>query len=147
MGVLHGLWEVINNSCSFKYSMVGFNPFLTSSFSGYPFWCGNRWGSLSLTATWIAFVLNLVFPSAHTLGLMEETERAPCSWKQRHRPCSIYPSPKGWRRLWHDQKLMWKQQSPGCSLKNNWNNNIWFIQRVPLQKCIGEKVSQGLQQA
>ena len=64
IGVLHGLLEGINSPCSFKFSMIAFNFFLTSGFRGYCFWCGNRWGSLSLIMTGTAFcVLPTVFTS------------------------------------------------------------------------------------
>ena len=55
IGVLHGLLQGTNSPCFFKFLMMGFNPSLTSGFSGYCFLCGNKSGSLSLTTTGIAF--------------------------------------------------------------------------------------------
>ena len=115
VGVLRGLLQGINSPCSFKFSMISSNPYLTSDFRGYCFWCGKMCRSLSLTVTGTAFCARpTVFPSAHTLGFIfcsinGEKVRAPYSWKQRHGSWSVYPSPKGVRRLWHDQKLVWKQ--------------------------------------
>ena len=37
IGVLQGLLQGINSPCSFKFSMMGFNPSLTSGFSGTAF--------------------------------------------------------------------------------------------------------------
>ena len=69
IGVLHGLLQGINSPCSSKFSVMGFNPSLTSGFNGYCLWCGSRWGSLSLIATGIAFCAwPTVFTSAHTLA-------------------------------------------------------------------------------
>ena len=58
IGVLQGLLQGINSPCSFTFLMMGFNPSLTSGFSGYCFLCGNKCGSLSLTATGIALLLD-----------------------------------------------------------------------------------------
>ena len=118
IGVLHGLLQGINCPCSFKFSMMGFNPSLTSGFSGYCFLCGSKCWSLSLTTTGIAFCAQPTdFPSAHTLGFTF------CSIKGREREGSIFmkrgmdlahyistphPHQKGWWRLWHNQKLVWK---------------------------------------
>ena len=105
MGALHGVLKEINSPSSFKFSMIGFNPSLTSGFSGYCFLCGNKCGSLSLTAIGIVFCARHTdFPSAHTLGFTfcstkGRKGRAPYSWKQRHGPCSVYPSPKGVREI------------------------------------------------
>ena len=67
--MLHGLLQGINRPCSFKFSVMGFNPSLTSGFSGYCFLCGNKCRSLSLTTTGIAFCAQPTdLPSAHTLG-------------------------------------------------------------------------------
>ena len=69
IGVLHRLLQGINSSCSFKFSMMGFNSSLTSGFNGYCFWCGNKWGSLSLIRKGTTFCAQpTVFISAHTLG-------------------------------------------------------------------------------
>ena len=69
IGVLHGLLQRINSFCSFKFLMMGFNPSLTLGFTGYCFWYGNRWGSLSLTRIETVFCAQpTVFPSVHTLG-------------------------------------------------------------------------------
>ena len=46
--MLHGLLQGINSPRSFKFSVMGFNPSLTSGFSGYCFLCGNKCGSLSV---------------------------------------------------------------------------------------------------
>ena len=100
IGVLLGLLQGINNPCSFKRSMLGFNPSLTLVFSGYCLLYGNKWGSLSLITTEAAFVLDPLF-SHQDLGfvqLMGEKEQAPYSWKQRPGPCSAYPSPEGVRK-------------------------------------------------
>ena len=114
IGVLHGLLQGINSPCSSKFSMMGFNPSLTSGFSGYYFLGGNKCGSLSLTTTGIAFCAwPTDFPSAHTLGFTF------CSIKGRKRESSIfikadmelaqYISPqKRWGRLWYNQKLVQK---------------------------------------
>ena len=85
IGVLHGLLQGTNSPCSFKFSMMGFNSFLTSGFSGYCFLCGNKCMSLSLTTTGIAFCARPTdFPSAQTVGftfiqLKKEKGRAPYS--------------------------------------------------------------------
>ena len=71
--VLQGLLQGINSPCSFKFSMMGFNPSLTSGFSGYCFLCGNKCGSLSLTTTGIAVSAQPTdFPSAHMRGTAGE---------------------------------------------------------------------------
>ena len=80
IGVLHGLLQGTNSPSSFKFSMMGFNPSLTSGFSGYCFLCGNKSGSLSLTTTGIAFCAQPTdFPTAYTLGLTF------CSGRERER--------------------------------------------------------------
>ena len=157
---MHILLQGINSPCSFKFSIRSFNPSLTSGFSGYCFLCGNKFGSLILKTTGIAFSVQPTdFPSAHTLGFTF------CSIKERERDGSLFmkteawtllsmlshfsrvrlcatpwtaayqappsmgfspgkcglewvaiafsfaqyiPSQKGWGRLWHDQKLVWK---------------------------------------
>ena len=74
--------------------MMGFNPSLTSGFSGYCFLCGNKCGSLSLTTTGIAFCARPTdFPSAHTLGY------AFCSTKGREREGSIFMKTEAWTLL------------------------------------------------
>ena len=53
--MLHELLKGIHSACSFKFLIIGFNPFLNSGFSRYCFLCGNKCRSLSLTTTEIAF--------------------------------------------------------------------------------------------
>ena len=94
IGVLQGLLQEINSPCSFKFSRMGFNPFLTSGFSGYCFLCGNTCGSLSVTTTGIAFCAQRTdFPSAHTLGFTF------CSTKGREREGSIFIKTEAWTLL------------------------------------------------
>ena len=95
IGVLRGLLQGINSPCSFKFSMIGFNPSLTSGFSGYCFLCGNKCGSLSLTTTGIVFCGQPTdFPSTHTLGLFTF-----CSTKGREREGSIFMKTEAWTLL------------------------------------------------
>ena len=90
-GVLQGLLQGINSPCSFKFSMMGFNPSLTSGFSGYCFLCGNKCGSLSLTTTGVAFcALPTDFLSAHTLGFTF------CLTRGREREGSIFIKTEAW---------------------------------------------------
>ena len=78
----------------FKLSVMGVNPSLTSGFSGYCFLCGNKCGSLSLTATGIAFCAQLTdFPTAHTLGFTF------CSTKGKEREGSIFMKTEAWTLL------------------------------------------------
>ena len=94
IGVLQGLLQGINSPCSFKFSMKGFNPSLTSGFSGYCFLCGNMCGSLSLTTTEIEFCAQPTdFPSAHTLGFTFG------STKGRERKGSIFIKTEAWTLL------------------------------------------------
>ena len=66
--VLYELLQAINSPSSFKFSMLVFNPSLTSDFRGYFFWCGNMCGSLSLPMTGIDFCIwPTVYPSVYTL--------------------------------------------------------------------------------
>ena len=148
IGVLHGLLQGINSPCSFKFSIVSFNPSLTSGFSGYCSLCANKCGSLSWTTTGIAFCAQPTdFPSALTLGftfssLKGEKGKTPYSWKERHVTCSVYLSPKGVR-----ETLAWSEthvkiaQSPSHNLQKNWSNIFCLIQTVPLQKWMGKKVA------
>ena len=93
-GVLHGLLQGSNSHCSFKFSMMGFKPSLSSGFSGYCFLCGNKCGSLSLTTTEIAFCARPTdFPSVHTLGFTF------CSIKGREREGSIFMKTEAWTLL------------------------------------------------
>ena len=93
-GVFYWLLQGTNSPCSFKFSMMGFNPSLTSGFSGYCFLCGNKCGSLSLTTTGIAFCARHTdFPSAHTL------EFTFCSIKGREREGSIFMKTEAWTLL------------------------------------------------
>ena len=83
-----------SHPCSFQFSMIGFNPSLTSGFSGYCFLCGNKCGSLSLTTTGIAFCARPTdFPSVHTLGFTF------CSIKGREREGSIFMKTEAWTLL------------------------------------------------
>ena len=92
--MLHGLLQGNNSPCSFKFSLMGFNPSLTSGFSGYCFLCGNKCGSLSLTTTGIAFCAQPTgFPSAHILGFTF------CSTKGREREGSIFMKTEAWTLL------------------------------------------------
>ena len=94
IGVLHGLLQGFNSPCSFKFSMMGFNPSLTSGFSGYCCLWGNKCGSLSLTTTGIAFCARHTdFPSAHTL------EFTFCSIKGKEREGSIFMKTEAWTLL------------------------------------------------
>ena len=143
--MLHGLLQGINSPCSFKISMMGFNPSLTSGFSGYCFWWGNMSGFLSFTTTGIAFYARPTdFPSAHTLGFtfcsIKGRERKGSTFmKQRHGPCSVYPSPKGVMEIPARSETRVKTaQNPSCKIKNNWNNTFWLVQTVPLRKRIGK---------
>ena len=116
-GVLHRLLQGMNSPCSFNFSMMGFNSSLTSGFSGYCFWCGNRLVSLSLITTGTAFFVQpTVFPWAHTLGFTL------CSINGRERKVSVFVKIEAWTllsiippqngrgRLWHNQKLVRKQR-------------------------------------
>ena len=90
IGVLHRLLQGITSPSSFKFSMMDFNPSLTSGFGGYCSLCGNKCGSLSLTTTGIAFCARpTVFPSAHTLGFIF------CSISGRERAGSIFMKNRG----------------------------------------------------
>ena len=92
--MLHGLLQGINSPCSFKFSMMSFNPSYTSGFSGYCFLCGSKCGSLSLTTTGIALCAQPTdFPSAHTLGFTF------CSTKGREREGSIFMKTEAWTLL------------------------------------------------
>ena len=94
IGVLYLLLQGINSPCSFKFSIMGFNPSLTSGFSGYCFLCGNKCRSLILTTTGIAFCAQPTdFPSAHTLGFTF------CSIKGRKKEGSIFMKTEAWTFL------------------------------------------------
>ena len=74
--------------------MMGFNPCLSSDFSGYCCLCGNKCGSLSLTTTGIAFCAQPTdFPSAHTLVFTF------CSINRREREGSIFMKTEAWTLL------------------------------------------------
>ena len=89
--MLHGLLQGINSPCYFKLSFI---PSLTSGFSGYCFWYGNRWGSLSLTRIGIVFCARPTdFPLVHTLGFTF------CSIKGREREGSIFMKTEAWTVL------------------------------------------------
>ena len=91
---MHGLLQGINSLCSFKFSMMSFNPSLNSGFSGYCFLCGNKCGPLSLTATGIAFCARPTdFPSTYTLGFTL------CSIQGREREGSIFMKTEAWTLL------------------------------------------------
>ena len=91
---MHILLQGINSPCSFKFSIMSFNPSLTSGFSGYCFLCGNKCSFLSLTATGIAyFAWPADFPSSYTLGLLF------CSIKWRERKGSIFMKTEAWTLL------------------------------------------------
>ena len=150
IGVLHGLLQGINSS--FKFSEMGFNPSLTSSFSGYYFLCGNKCRSLNLATTGIAFGARPTdFPSAHTLGFTF------CSIKGSEREDFIFMKTEAWTLLCislpkcsegdlaRSETLVKIAQSLSYSLKNKWNNTFWLIQTVPLWKRIRKKMGQGLQ--
>ena len=92
--MLHGLLQGINSAYSFKFSMMGFNPFLTSGFSEYCFLRGNKCGSLSLTTIGIAFCARPTdFPSVHTLWITF------CSIKGKEREGSIFMKTEAWTVL------------------------------------------------
>ena len=91
IGVLHGLLQGINSPCSFKFSVMDFNPSLTSGFNGYYFLCGNKCRSLSLTTTGIAFCARPTdFPSAHILDFTFYLT------KEREREGSIFMKTEAW---------------------------------------------------
>ena len=129
------LWSLKSHLYHKKSVQEDFAHSLTIVFSGYCFWCENRWGSLSLIAKGTVFCTKPSFPSAHTLGFIfcSLKEWVPYSWKQRPDHCSVYPSPEGVR-----ETLAWLEthektdQSPSCSLKDDWNNSIWLIQTASL---------------
>ena len=92
--MLQGLLQGINSLCSFKFLMMGFNPSLTSGFSGYCFLCGNKCGSLNLTTTGTAFCAQPTgFPSAHILGFTF------CSTTGRESEGSIFMKTEAWTLL------------------------------------------------
>ena len=92
--MLQGLLQGINSPCSFKFLMMGFNPSLTSGFSGYCFLCGNKCRSLSWTTTGKAFCTQPTdFPSAHTLGFTFRLT------KGREREGSIFMKTEAWTLL------------------------------------------------
>ena len=139
VGVLRGLLQGINSPCSFKFSMISFNPYLTLDFRGYCFWCGKTCGSLSLTVTGIAFCARpTVFPSDHTLGFIF------CSINGGEGEGSIFMKTEAWTLLSisipqrGEETLAWSEthvrtaQSPSCSLEDNWNNNVWLVQTLQL---------------
>ena len=128
--------------------MMGFNPSLTSGFSGYCFLCENKCGSLSLTTTGIAFYAPPTdFPSAHTLGFTF------CSIKGREREGSIFMKTEAWTLLsislpkWGegDSDMIRNACEIAQSPSHNLHNTFWFVQTVPLRKWIGKKVGQELQ--
>ena len=106
--VLHGLLQGVNSPCSFKFSVMCFNLSLTSDFSGYCFWCGKWWGSLSLIKTGAAFSAWLtVFPSAHTLEFTFCLINGRKSGFHIHENRDLnfphcIPPLKCWGRLWHN---------------------------------------------
>ena len=150
---MRGLLQGINSPCSFKFSMVGFNSFLTSRFSRYCFLCGNKCGSLSLTTTGIASCAQPTdFPSAHTLGFPFYS-----SSKAREREGSIFMKTEAWTLLSISLPKGHEgdsgrirnscENSTESQLQLRGNNNVWLVQAVPLwkRKWIGKKVDQGLQ--
>ena len=117
IGLLYGLLQGINSPCSFKFSMMGFNPFLTSGSSAYCFWCTNRWGSLSLKTTGTTFCVQPTVPSAHTLGITFCSVKMSrfCIYENRGLDLVQYISPqKGWERHWYNQKP--RENSTECQL-------------------------------
>ena len=116
IGVLHGLLHGINSPCSFKFSMMGFNPFLTSGFSGYCFWCGNRWGSLSLIMTGTTFCAqSTIFSSVHNLGFTF------CSINGKERAGSVFMKTEAWTLL--SISLPRRGEGDSVTTRNSWENN------------------------
>ena len=149
--MLHGLLQGFNSPCSFQFPMMGFNPSLTSGFSGYCFLCGNKCRSSNLTATGIAFCAQPTdFPSAHTLGFTF------CSINCREREGSIFMKGEAWTLL--NISLPKRGEGDSSTIRNSCENSSEFqlqlrgqlkwkhlASPVPLQKQIREKVGQGLQ--
>ena len=116
IGVLHGQLQGISCPWSFKFSVIGFNPSLISGFSGYCFWCGNRWGSLHLIKTGTAFcVWSTIFPSAHTLGFTF------CSINGRERAGSIFMKIETWTLL--SMSLPRMSEGDSVTIRNSWENS------------------------
>ena len=92
--MLHGLLKGIHSPCSFKFLMIGFNPFLNSGFSRYCFLYGNKCRSLRLTPTAIEFCARTRdFSSAYILGLTF------CSTKGREGKSFIFMKTEAWALL------------------------------------------------
>ena len=100
----------------FKLSMMGFNPSLTSRFSGYCFLCGNKCGSLSLTMTRIGFCARPTdFPSAPTLGFTF------CSIKGREMEGSIFMKTEAWTLL--SVSLPKRGEGDSDTIRNSYENS------------------------
>ena len=85
-------------------------------FNGYCFWCGNRWGSLSLLATGIAFCARpTVFPSTHTLGFTF------CSISERERAGSIFINTEAWTLL--STSLPRRGEGDSSMIRKVWENS------------------------
>ena len=116
IGVLHGLFHGINSPCSFKCSMMGFNLSLTLGFSGYCFWRGNRWGSLSLIMTGTAFCAqSTIFPLVHNLGFTF------CSINGKERAGSTFMKTEAWILL--SISLPRRGEGDSSMIRNWWENS------------------------
>ena len=115
--MLHGLLQGNNSPCSFKFSLMGFNPSLTSGFSGYCFLCGNKCGSLSLTTTGIAYCARSTdFQTACTLVFPV------FSIKWREKEGSIFMKTEAWSLL--SISLPKKGQGDNVMIRNSCKNSI-----------------------
>ena len=87
---LHGLLQGTNSPCSLKFSMMCFNPSLTSGFSGQCFLCGNKW----------VFELdnyrNSILCSTHRFSISPYCRITFCSTKGREREGSIFMKAEAW---------------------------------------------------
>ena len=149
IGVLQGLLQGINSPCSFKFSMMGFNPSSVSGFSGHCFRCGHRQASLSLIKTGTAFLLDPqsfrqpTLQDLHSVQLMGEKEQAPYLWKQEAWTLlSIFLPRRGEGECSRIRDSWEKQQSPSRSLKGDWNSSVGLVLTVPLQWWIRRKAEQ-----
>ena len=115
IGVLHELLQGISCPCSFKFSMIGFNPSLTSGIRGYYFWYGNMCESLSLTSTGIAFCVQPRFTLAHTLGFIF------CSTNGRERESSICMKTKAYTLF--SISLPRRGEGDFSTIRNLWENS------------------------
>ena len=127
--MLHELLKGIHSACSFKFLIIGFNPFLNSGFSRYCFLCGNKCRSLRLTPTEIAYCAQQeIF---HQPIFQDSLFFFFFSAKVRQRESFIFmkteawtllsiSSPKGVREILARLETCVKiAQNPSCKIKNN----------------------------